>query len=212
MIIGLIHSTYPKIKFQKEEFLMRKVLSIFLVALMLLSFSVAYADQQQTGPAPAPPDYRNITNPSEVIDSQPKDIDLGGPTPWGEPETSTSVKSHSGILVLVNGVEVTFPDTQPYIKNNRTLVPVRFVVEQLGAQVGWNNKNQEVTIEKDGKKIILKIGSKVVTVNGSKVTLDAPAELKGDRTMVPLRFVSEAFGANVDWNGKEKVVTIEAKK
>jgi hypothetical protein len=86
------------------------------------------------------------------------------------------------------------------------------VVEQLGAQVGWNNKNQEVTIEKDGKKIILKIGSKVVTVNGSKVTLDAPAELKGDRTMVPLRFVSEAFGANVDWNGKEKVVTIEAKK
>jgi hypothetical protein len=44
------------------------------------------------------------------------------------------------------------------------------------------------------------------------VTLDAPAELKDERTMVPLRFISEAFGANVDWNDKEKVVTIETKK
>jgi hypothetical protein len=192
----------------KEEFLMKKIASIFLVVLILLTFSIAYADQQ---PEQKPPAYQNEI-PVEVIDSQTEDIDLGEPTPWGEPETSTSIKPHSGILVLVNGVEVTFPDTQPYIKNNRTLVPVRFVVEQLGAQVDWDNKNQEVTIEKDGKKIILKIGSKIVTINGSKVTLDAPAELKDERTMVPLRFISEAFGANVDWNDKEKVVTIETKK
>jgi hypothetical protein len=184
---------------------MKKIASIFLVVLILLTFSIAYADQQ---PEQKPPAYQNEIQPYEVTDSQPKDIDLGGPTPWSEPETSTSVKSHSGILVLVDGVEVTFPDTQPYIKNNRTLVPVRFVVEQLGAQVGWNNKNQEVKIEKDGKKIILKIGSKVVTVNGSKVTLDAPAELKGDRTMVPLRFISEAFGAEIKWNNTAKSVFI----
>jgi hypothetical protein len=189
---------------------MRKVLSIFLVVLMLLSFSVVYADQQPEQKSPA---YQNEIQPYEVTDSPTTGpVDPNPPGVWGEPETSTSIKPHSGILVLVNGVEVTFPDTQPYIKNNRTLVPVRFVVEQLGALVNWDNKNQEVTIEKDGKKIILKIGSKIVTINGSKVTLDAPAELKGDRTMVPLRFVSEAFGANVDWNGKEKVVTIETKK
>ncbi len=197
---------------------MKKIVSIFLTVLMLLTFSIAYADQQSVSTSTStdqqewpPPDYGEIIEPSEVTDSQPKDIDLGEPTPWGEPETSTSVKSHSGILVLVNGVEVTFPDTQPYIKNNRTLVPVRFVVEQLGAKVDWDQKNKEVAIEKDGKKILLKINSKDILVNNQKITIDAPAQLKDDRTMVPLRFISEAFGASVGWNQNDKIVTIETK-
>jgi hypothetical protein len=113
--------------------------------------------------------------------------------------------------ILVNGTEVTFLDAQPYIKDNRTLVPIRFIVEQLGAQVGWDEKNKQVTIEKDGKKIILKIGSKDVSVNNSKVTLDVPAEIKDNRTMVPLRFISEAFGAQVGWDRTNKVVTITTK-
>jgi hypothetical protein len=113
--------------------------------------------------------------------------------------------------ILVNGTEVTFKDAQPYIKDNRTLVPIRFIVEQLGAQVGWDEKTKQVTIEKDDKKIILKIGSKEVLINNSKVTLDVPAEIKDERTMVPLRFISEAFGAQVGWDETNRVVTITTK-
>lgn len=183
---------------------MKKIISIFLVVLMLLSFSVVYADQQ---PEQKPPAYQNEKQPYEVTDSPTTGpVDSSPLTYMGESSTA------SGIRVYVNDAEVGFPDAQPYIKNDRTLVPVRFVSEQLGAQVSWDEKSKQVTIEKDGKKIILRIGSKEVLINGNKVALDVPAEIKNERTMVPLRFISEAFGANVDWNGKEKVVTIETKK
>lgn len=100
-----------------------------------------------------------------------------------------------------------------YAHDNRTFVPVRFVGERLGATVGWDNETQSVTVEKDGHKIEMAIGSSTYYLDGEAKTLDAPAELApsvggNSRTMVPIRFVSEALGYQVEWDQARNLVVI----
>jgi hypothetical protein len=114
------------------------------------------------------------------------------------------------ISVVVNGKEVYFPDQVPYInKDNRTMVPVRFVSESLGAKVNWDNDNRMVIIERDNTIVKLKIGENNADVNGKTISFDTSAVLQNDRTMVPVRFISEALGAKVGWNQETKTVEIE---
>ena len=85
-------------------------------------------------------------------------------------------------------------------ENDRTLIPVRFVSEALGAEVEWNQENQEVTIIDDDTIINLSIGSNDIFINGEVEKMDTKAIIKDDRTFVPLRFVSEALDCNVTWD------------
>ncbi|MEJ8554543.1 N-acetylmuramoyl-L-alanine amidase [Tepidibacter sp. Z1-5] len=103
-------------------------------------------------------------------------------------------------------------DVPPVILNDRTLVPVRLISENLGAKVSWDPKKYEVHIQKDNKKIGLKIDSYKAYVNGKEYTLPdkVPAKLISDRTMVPVRFVSEQLGVNVDWDSSNRVVLLES--
>ncbi len=96
----------------------------------------------------------------------------------------------------------------PVIRDGRTLVPVRFVSENLGSNVDWNNDTREVTISDGSNRISLKIDSDSVSVNGVSYKLDVPAMIIGSSTMVPIRFVSESLGAKVEWNGDKKEITI----
>lgn len=104
-------------------------------------------------------------------------------------------------------------DVTAYAHDNRTFVPVRFVGERLGATVGWDNDTQSVTVEKDGHKIEMAIGSSTYYLDGEAKILDAPAELTpsvdgNSRTMVPIRFVSEALGYQVEWDQARNLVVI----
>ncbi|MBO5742724.1 MAG: peptidylprolyl isomerase [Clostridia bacterium] len=90
-------------------------------------------------------------------------------------------------------------ETAPYTKNGRTMVPVRIISERFGALVGWNGEKQEVSIKKDGKEIILNLGSDIAYVNGEAIKLDAAPEEIGGRTMVPIRFISENLGMKVKY-------------
>lgn len=115
----------------------------------------------------------------------------------------------SQIRVRVNGSQVYFPDGQPFADaNSRVMVPIRFISEQLGAEVKWDKDAQRVTILDSDKEIMLKIGNKEVMVNGKVKELDTAAVLKNSRTYVPLRFVSEALGATVTWDSKVRIVYI----
>lgn len=100
-------------------------------------------------------------------------------------------------------------DAKPFVKAkvNRTLVPVRFISEALGAEVDWKASTRQVVI-KDGADIVLTVGSSKVQVNGLDKTLDCPAVIVNSRTFVPLRFVSETLGAKVDYEAKTKQITI----
>lgn len=124
----------------------------------------------------------------------------------------TAVTSFAGeITVKVNGTLVTFPDVKPYTdQNDRTLVPIRFIADNLGAETSWNEEKQVATIKKDDKTIDICIRCKKIFVNGKQVKTDSIGEKKDDiRTMVPLRFISEMFGAKVGWDEKTLTVTID---
>lgn len=101
------------------------------------------------------------------------------------------------------------PDAQPFAdKNSRVQVPVRFVSEALGAKVDWNSKAQKVTVSLEGNQIVLTLGKKSYTVNGKTKQMDTVALRKSSRTFVPLRFVSEALGAEVKWDSLNYIVEI----
>jgi len=103
------------------------------------------------------------------------------------------------IEATVNGTPVYFADVQPMMMNQRVMVPLRGVFEQMGAGIDWNEARQQVTAKTDDRTVILTIGSQFATVNGKQVALDSPATKYRDRTMVPLRFIGEALGAKVAW-------------
>ncbi|TEB11283.1 stalk domain-containing protein [Pelotomaculum propionicicum] len=117
---------------------------------------------------------------------------------------SSDSSSDYNVSVYLNGTLVDFPDQKPFIdvSADRVFVPVRFVSEALGAQVEWVREEQKILINKDGKQIALYVGRKEVFVDGRKYTLDVAVRLVNGRTMVPLRFVSEALGAGVKWTGQ----------
>ncbi len=117
------------------------------------------------------------------------------------------------LRVVVNGNRVNFPDAEPFIDDNgRTQVPVRFVSEALGAEVGWEGSTKTVTISQGDKEIKIVIGKKEYTINGEKNLMDTEALLKEDRTFVPVRFVSEGLGARVDWDPAVRTVYIDTRE
>ncbi len=99
----------------------------------------------------------------------------------------------------VNGQTVSI-DAAPKIVNDRTMLPARFVAENLGASVAWDaTAPGTVTITKDSTEIIIKIGEPFATVNGEQIPLDAPAFIEHDRTYTPIRFLSEKLGGHAEW-------------
>lgn len=114
--------------------------------------------------------------------------------------------------MYVNGRLVVL-DSVPITRNDRTLLPIRFVAEALGAQVGWDDATQKVTIQDKTTKIEMWLNKPTALVNGKTVYID-PANHKvtpilvNARTMVPVRFVAETLGATVEWNEKLQQVTI----
>ena len=105
-------------------------------------------------------------------------------------------------------------DVAPKIVNSRTMLPARFVAENLGAKVEWDGEKRIVTIKGKhlvtGKDvvIVISIGDKVATVNGKEVKLDSPAFIEKGRTYTPVRFISEELGASVEWIQAERKVII----
>ena len=104
-------------------------------------------------------------------------------------------------------------DAAPIIRNGRTMLPIRFIAEALGADVSWTEQTKTVSVKKFNFSISLFVGgfSAEVTKNGrvEKVELDSPSFIENGRTYLPVRFVSENLGAKVDWNGDTQTVTIE---
>lgn len=96
-------------------------------------------------------------------------------------------------------------DTAPVIINNRTMVPLRLIGETLGANVNWNSETNSITVKKDNKEINVQIGSNLMSINDQKstkeITLDSPPIVdQNNRTLVPVRAISEAFGKSVIWD------------
>lgn len=111
------------------------------------------------------------------------------------------------VRVFVDSRPVGF-DVPPQIAAGRVLVPLRGVFEQLGATVGWDDQTQTVLAQRGATSVTLQIGDTQAMINGRPAPMDVPAMLVGGRTMVPLRFVSQALGANVNWDANTSTVAI----
>ncbi|NLM59475.1 MAG: copper amine oxidase N-terminal domain-containing protein [Clostridium sp.] len=123
------------------------------------------------------------------------------------------VNANADVSVTVDGNKVVFPDAKPFIdENGRTLIPVRFVTEDLGATVEWNAQDREVYITKDGVNIMIRIDQEMILVNGRTKAMDTKAIIKEDRTYVPIRYVAEELGVTVGWDASTRTVIITTVK
>ncbi|MDO5396947.1 MAG: copper amine oxidase N-terminal domain-containing protein [bacterium] len=116
--------------------------------------------------------------------------------------------AENSISVKLNGSEMIF-ETAPFIEDGTTLVPMRAVFEELGAEVTWNDETRSIVSQKDGITVNMTIDSYDMEVDGRTVTLSKCPNIYNDRTFVPLRAVAEAFGANVEWDRDTGTITIE---
>jgi hypothetical protein len=111
----------------------------------------------------------------------------------------------------VNGY--TFRDAAPYIKNDRTYLPLRFAAYAVGIgdnNIYWDGANQKVYLQKNNKIIVVTIGSNTMQVGDQTIQMDVPAEITDGRTMLPIAYIAKAFGCQVQWDGQRKIVTIIA--
>ena len=125
---------------------------------------------------------------------------------YGEPKTVIKMTIGSKVG-YVNNAEKEL-DVAPIIRGSSTMLPVRFVAENLGATVGWDGKTSTAILKTDDVEIKITIGADTATVNGTSVKLAAPAFIEGGRTYLPVRFVAENLGATVGWDGKTSTVTL----
>jgi len=117
-------------------------------------------------------------------------------------------QANTPIRVTINGAPLTM-DVAPTIQNGRTLVPMRAIFEALGAQVHWDDATSTIRAYRREDAIVLQLGNRTAWVNGPSRQLDVAPVAVGGRTMVPLRFVAEALGAEVAWVDATRTVTVQ---
>lgn len=122
-------------------------------------------------------------------------------------ESILSVFTIGQTAYTVNG-ETKAAHSAPYIKEGRTMLPIRAVAESLGLEVQWNSATRTASFTDASKVAAVTIGSKVLYVNGTPMPLTVPAELVNDTTFVELRSLATAFGVQIDWDAAAKTATV----
>ena len=157
---------------------MKKTISILLSLFMLLSLALTGCATEQT--------ETQRSETTEIL------LQIGNPN------------------MTVNGTEkpIDAEGTVPVLLNDRTLLPVRAVVEEMGGTVGWDDAAQAVTLHYATDEIRLVIDDTTASLNGTPQTLDTAPAIRNDRTMLPIRFIAESFHFEVVWNEAEQKVSI----
>ncbi len=121
-----------------------------------------------------------------------------------------SFAANDDVRVIINGTELKISenDTKPFIEEGRTLVPMRAIFDALGASVEWDDATKTVTSTSNNGRVEMQIGSDIVKINGNEVKIDVPAKIVNERTVVPVRVVSEGLNCKVDWSQETMTVTI----
>ncbi|RKL61299.1 hypothetical protein DXT63_17480, partial [Thermoanaerobacteraceae bacterium SP2] len=123
-------------------------------------------------------------------------------------ETFKGRSTRTSPAIVINGAQVNL-DVKPVIEKGRILVPIRAVFERLGAEVKWDGQTRMVTVKKDENTVILELNKKSAMKNDTEIPLDVPARMVKGRVLIPVRFVSEALGAKVDWRPDAGIVDIK---
>ena len=121
--------------------------------------------------------------------------------------------AEDSIKIVIDGKRIK-PDVDPYISNDRTLVPIRVIAEELDSVVEWDNDNRAVHISKEDVHILLRIDSYLVEYTNDNETtytiIDVAPQITGDRTFVPIRLISNALGVGIEWDNDERAVYVDS--
>jgi hypothetical protein len=128
------------------------------------------------------------------------------------PEHIHSSDFKLAIKVKVDDQLVSFPDTQPMMVASHILVPMRGIFEEMGADLRWDPAMQTVSAHRGKHHVVITLGRNEADVDGALLPLDQPAITIGGRTMVPLRFLGESLGVDVDWLPAERTVALITKR
>lgn len=127
-------------------------------------------------------------------------------------EWTTVIMNIGSPMMTVNGEEREIDPgygTAPLIRNERTMVPIRAVAESMGGRVEWDNESQTISIYRGDNTVELTINSEKAYINGEEYILDAVPVIINSRTFLPVRFVSEGLGFDVDWNEGQIAITAQ---
>jgi len=171
-----------------------------------LNFELITEESTDPGAAVMVPWFRMIEIPIEFLDRElvMGDIRMPGTS---LPTSAPTPTNTDEIRVLLNGTPIEF-DVPPMIIDNRTMVPFRAIFEALGLRVEWDADNMMASGISENLRIDLYIGSYTAFINDVKANLDVPATIYNNRTMIPLRFIAEESGLNVEWNEYTRTIII----
>lgn len=149
-------------------------------------------------------------NQSALWGGKPLEVAIyGKPLGWVAENYDLSAQEEILVGYDRNNIEFDEYGQKPVIVNDRTMVPLRAIFETMGAEVEWDDATKTVTATRDDVTISLAIGSDQLYVNGEAKTIDTPAMIINDRTMVPVRAIAESFGCEVNWNETARRVYIK---
>ena len=119
-----------------------------------------------------------------------------------------ALTASAGAVSLYVDTDLIQTDVPPTIVDGRTLVPMRAIFEALGAEVDWDGETRTATGTLGEHTVSIQVGAKTALVDGQTRTLDVPAQIIQNRTMVPARFISEALGCTVAWDGATQTAAV----
>ena len=141
--------------------------------------------------------YKNVTASPKYITDPP----TVGPVPH------LPLPSQPSIVIQVNGSALSI-DVSPIMENDRVLVPMRAIFENLGAEVFWDSSTQTVAALRDDTAIVIQIDNPIMVKNVENIVLDVPPKLLEGRTLVSISTIIEGLDVTVDWNEDRQDVTI----
>ena len=194
---------------------MKKILSVILALVMLLSVCVVFAEEEFSNTADIEYDYDEDYDESEEfeeeISSEYDDIETSYDASYDETRQENMIEeisdNYTGISVYVNGERLKF-DVEPVLINNRTMVPLRAIFEELGAVVTWDSVNSTAKGVLGATTVEITIGANQMYKNGEAKELDSPATIMSSRTLVPVRAIAESFNCIVNWYAATQTVEI----
>jgi hypothetical protein len=127
--------------------------------------------------------------------------------PSGAPSSTYVVLTIGSMDMEVNGLTRKL-DAAPFIKDGRTLLPIRALIEALGGSVNWNGTTKTATVTLGSRTVALTIGSTTALVNGTPITLDVAPEIRNGRTFLPLRAVAENLGLDLAWEPISRTISL----
>lgn len=114
------------------------------------------------------------------------------------------------VKIEIDGKAMVPKDMPAVIIDGRTMLPMRQIAQELGCEVNWNEAAKQIYVMRGSDIIVFTVDSKTGYENGKKFTMDVPATIVNDRTMLPVRALADALHLNIKWNDPNRIVSIQS--